>query len=131
LTDNIISYNDHSDEFLVYADKSRLNQVITNLINNAFKFTFEGYITVTVEKNYGNDDKKEFIITVKDTGIGINDEIFSNLFSKFATMPTKEGTGLGLYISKSIVEAHGGKIWAKNNENGKGAIFFFTLALDN
>ena len=62
--------------------------------------------------------EKEFIIN-EGTGIGINDEIFSNLFSKFTTMPTKEGTGLGLYISKSIVEAHGGKIWAKNNDDGR------------
>lgn len=129
LTDVITSNNDHSDDFMAYADKTRLNQVMTNLINNAFKFTSEGSITVTVEKKFDKYGRKEFVIKIKDTGIGINDEIFPRLFSKFATMPTKEGTGLGLYISKNIVEAHGGKIWVKNNEDGKGATFSFSIPI--
>jgi signal transduction histidine kinase len=65
---------------------------------------------------------------VRDTGIGINSEIFPRLFTKFATK-SFEGTGLGLFISKSIIEAHEGKIWAKNNSDGKGATFSFTLPI--
>ena len=80
--------------------------------------------------------KKEFIngqkyavITMKDTGSGIHEEILPKLFTKFATKSDR-GTGLGLFISKNIIEAHGGRIWAKNNEDGKGATFSFSLPLD-
>jgi two-component system sensor histidine kinase VicK len=80
------------------------------------------------EKN--NDDAKEVVVvSVKDTGSGIHAEIMPKLFSKFASK-SFSGTGLGLYISKSIVEAHGGKIWAENNTDGKGATFSFSLPLD-
>jgi len=70
------------------------------------------------------------IITVKDNGKGIDSEIFPRLFTKF-TSKSFQGTGLGLYICKSIVEAHGGKIWAENNKDGKGATFSFILPLNN
>ena len=109
----------------VEADKNRLTQVISNLINNAIKFTKEGTIRVTEEVK----DSKA-LVSIKDTGQGIDPEIFTRLFLKFAAK-SETGTGLGLFISKSIVEAHGGKIWAENNtEDGKrGATFTFSIAL--
>ena len=109
----------------VEADKNRLTQVISNLLNNAIKFTKEGTIRVTEQVN----DSKA-LVKIKDTGQGIDPEIFPRLFLKFAAK-SETGTGLGLFISKSIVEAHGGKIWAENNtEDGKrGATFTFSIAL--
>lgn len=109
----------------VETDKSRLYQVIANLITNAIKFTREGTITVSVDVNDNND---ELIVTVKDSGEGIHSDIIPRLFTKFATK-SNTGTGLGLYISKNIVEAHGGRIWAENNQDGEGASFTFTLPL--
>jgi signal transduction histidine kinase len=106
----------------VEADKARLNQVIMNLLSNAIKFTREGNITITTENKDG-----QLLVRIKDTGVGIDSEIFPRLFTKFATKSETGGTGLGLYISKSIVEAHGGKIWAENNSNGKGATFSFAF----
>jgi signal transduction histidine kinase len=105
----VTSQSDDS-ELIVEADRNRINQAISNLINNAIKFT----------------SQKGGIISVKDTGEGINPEIIPRLFTKFTTK-SSSGTGLGLYISKSIVEAHGGRIWAENNPDGKGATFAFTL----
>jgi len=108
----------------VRGDRGRLVQVITNLLSNALKFTKEGQISVTLTR----DDKNQAIVIVKDSGTGIDPDIYPRLFSKFATK-SEEGTGLGLYISKKIVEAHGGKIWAQNNPHGKGTTFYFTLPL--
>jgi two-component system sensor histidine kinase VicK len=108
----------------VEADKERIIQVISNLLNNAIKFTEEGTISVSTELK-GNS-KREVFVTIKDTGQGIDSEIESRLFSKFASK-SFQGTGLGLFISKSIVEAHGGKIWGENNSDGKGATFTFNL----
>ena len=68
------------------------------------------------------------MITVSDTGIGIDSEILPRLFERFASK-SLQGTGLGLFISKSIIEAHGGKIWAENNAYGKGATFYFSLPI--
>jgi two-component system, OmpR family, sensor histidine kinase VicK len=107
----------------IYADRERINQVIQNVINNAVKFTESGTITITVEKNKLSN---EVIVTVTDTGTGIDKEILPNIFMKFTTK-SKTGTGLGLYISKAIVEEHGGRIEARNNEDGKGAMFRFTM----
>jgi len=93
------------------------------------KFTPDegGIISVILEENKNNP--KEIIVKIKDTGIGIDSEIMSRLFTKFATKSEK-GTGLGLYISKNIVEAHGGRIWAENNTDGEqGAKFAFSLPL--
>ncbi|MEJ7642088.1 MAG: ATP-binding protein [Candidatus Nitrosocosmicus sp.] len=123
------------DEFLVCADKERITQVISNLLENAVKFIEKtGSISITIRKgsngekdNKGNGDD-EVIIDIKDTGIGIHDEIFPRLFTKFTTKSTT-GTGLGLYISKSIIEAHGGKICAGNNKYEKGATFTISLPL--
>jgi two-component system, OmpR family, sensor histidine kinase VicK len=114
-------------EIVINADKSRIAQVISNLLNNAIKFTKQGAVLITVEKK---KDNKEVIVSVKDTGSGLDLEILPRLFSKFASKSFK-GTGLGLFISKSIVEAHSGKIWAENNPNSKGATFYFTLPILN
>ena len=107
------------------ADKTRLYQVIANLLTNAVKFTNEGTITVSADVN---DNNNELIVTVRDSGEGIHSDIIPRLFTKFATK-SNTGTGLGLYISKNIIEAHGGRIWAENNQDGKGANFTFTLPL--
>ena len=120
----------HDDLISVGADRERITQVLYNLLDNAIKFTQEGTILVGVERKRDNDDAKEVIVIgIKDTGSGIHAEIMPKLFSKFASK-SFSGTGLGLYISKSIVEAHGGKIWAENNTDGKGATFSFSLPLD-
>jgi signal transduction histidine kinase len=110
-----------ANSLLVYADRAKLTQVVSNLLNNAVKFTQAGSITVDVVK----DDNKA-IVRITDTGTGIHPRVESKLFSKFVTN-SSSGTGLGLFISKSIVEAHGGKISGSNNTNGKGATFSFSL----
>jgi two-component system, OmpR family, sensor histidine kinase VicK len=121
--------NGTNDPLPIEADKDRIIQVISNLLSNAIKFTSkkeEGVISVSAERK----NNKEAIVSIKDTGEGINSEIEPRLFTKFATR-SFSGTGLGLYISKSIVEAQGGKMWAENNRDGKGATFTFTLPLSN
>jgi signal transduction histidine kinase len=124
-------YDDSKKEsfspLLVEADRGRLIQVISNLLSNAIKFTKEeGTITVATEKRSNNMDL--LLVRVKDTGTGIDDDIMPRLFEKFVTRSEK-GIGLGLFISKSIIEVHGGRIWAENNADGKGATFTFTLPL--
>jgi two-component system sensor histidine kinase VicK len=115
------SYQSTQDIF-VKADKERITQVISNLLNNAIKFTEEGIILISTEVK----DNGYVFVTVKDTGQGIHRDILPRLFSKFASK-SFQGTGLGLFISKSIIEAHGGKMWAENNSDGKGATFTFSL----
>jgi len=121
-------------EFVIEADKVRLTQVISHILGNAIRFTNEGTITINIDRkaitssSNSSSHQKGVIISIKDTGTGIDSQIFSRLFSKFATKSDK-GTGLGLFISKSIVEAHGGKIWAENNADGIGATFAFSLPL--
>ena len=123
--DNIKLELTSKEDIFIEADKGRIYQVISNLLNNAIKFTNEGTIIATVEKT-----DSYVIISIKDSGTGIDSEIFPRLFSKFATKSEKAGTGLGLFISKSIIEAHGGRIWAENNKDGeKGATFHFSLPL--
>jgi two-component system, OmpR family, sensor histidine kinase VicK len=112
-------------DIIVEADKVRIYGVISNLLNNAIHFTNQGTINIAAAKKM---DYNEVIVSVKDTGEGIYPEIFPRLFTKFAT-GSVTGTGLGLFISKSIVEAHGGKIWAQNNPDGRGATFYFSLPL--
>src|SRR5215216_4398711 len=145
--------NSNSSIILVEADRRRLAQVISNLLNNAIKFTKEGTVTVSTtsssiikrkdaERDSGDGkvkeekekEEEEVVIAVKDTGTGIDPELMPRLFTKFATK-SYQGTGLGLYISKSIIEAHGGKMWAENNSDEgsdsetehKGATFYLTL----
>ena len=117
-------YHQPQDIF-IQADKGRITQVILNLLSNAVKSTEEGTISVSLEKKEDND---HVVISVKDTGAGIDPGILPRLFTKFATK-SFAGTGLGLYISKSIVEAYGGKIGAENNSDGRGATFAFSLPL--
>jgi signal transduction histidine kinase len=125
--------NKSNNKIFAFADKNRIQQVIFNLLDNATKFTEKGEINLSIEK-YNDHDAK---IRIQDTGTGIDAEILPRLFEKFATKSDR-GTGLGLYISKNIVEAHGGKIWIENNNSNnnntndsKGTVFLFTLPLDN
>lgn len=120
----VVNYESPTKTIFVKADRLRLNQVLLNLLDNAGKFTKKGSITVTTAIM---SDKVQ--VTVKDTGVGIHPEIFPKLFSKFVTKSDR-GTGLGLFISKSIIEAHGGIIWAENDSQKQGgAAFNFTLPL--
>jgi signal transduction histidine kinase len=114
------------EDIFIEADRTRLTQVISNLLSNAVKFTKEegGTITITAEKK-----DTQVIVKIKDTGTGIDPEILPRLFSKFVSKSERGGTGLGLFISKNIVEAHGGEIWAENNADRKGATFTFSLQL--
>jgi two-component system sensor histidine kinase VicK len=114
-------------DVFVEADKVRIYEVISNLLKNAIQFTKEGTITIVAaaEKMDYND---EVLVSIKDTGKGIDPEIFPRLFTKFVSKSVA-GTGLGLFISKSLIEAHGGRISAENNADGKGATFYFSLPL--
>jgi signal transduction histidine kinase len=125
--DNIVLEFVCKKNIFIEADRGRLNQVVSNLLNNAIKFTNkEGIIITTAEKK-----DTHVVISVKDTGTGIDPEILPRLFTRFVTKSeSKTGTGLGLFISKSIVEAHGGRIWAENNADAKGATFTFRLPLE-
>src|SRR5215204_4154547 len=126
----IIYEANRNNKIFVNVDKTRLIQVISNILDNALKFTQGGFIIITTritnkEKDTNND---KVIVMIKDSGIGIDNEILPRLFTKFATK-SDQGTGLGLFIAKKIIEAHGGKIWAQNNTNGIGSTFYFTLPI--
>lgn len=133
LTMNRYHYNNRGNDYVkisyepkdifLEADKGRISQVIFNLLSNALKFTTDGSISIISEKKDG-----QVIISIKDTGTGIDSELFSRLFSKFASK-SFSGTGLGLFIAKSIIESHNGKIWADNNIDDKGATFSFSLPI--
>jgi signal transduction histidine kinase len=117
---------DPKEDNFIEADKGRINQVISNLLSNAIKFTNIGTVSVSVAVV---PNKNKVVVSISDTGPGIDPEILPRLFMKFVTK-SGTGTGLGLFISKSIIEAHGGKIWGKNNyPEGKGATFGFILPL--
>ncbi len=107
---------------MIYGDRDRINQVIQNIVNNAVKFTEVGTIAISVEDN----QSRGTMVTVTDTGTGIDQEILARIFVKFATK-SKSVTGLGLFISKAIIEAHGGSIEAYNNVEGNGATFRFII----
>jgi signal transduction histidine kinase len=118
-----------STDTVVLADKRRITQVIYNLISNAIKFTDEeDTISISINTTTGDQKEKFVLITVKDTGEGINPDIMPRLFTKFASK-SYAGTGLGLFICKSIIEAHKGRIWAENNADGRGATFCFSLPI--
>jgi signal transduction histidine kinase len=133
----LVAKIDKDSGIFVNVDRGRIFQVISNLLSNALKFTEQGSITVAIDKKISkdNNDNNQVIVSVKVTGTGIDPEILPRLFTKFVTK-SDVGTGLGLYISKSIVDAHGGKIWAENNINNnnkldeqtrRGSTFYFTL----
>ena len=125
------NYNDtnyNNDDIEIYADKSRITQAISNIVVNAVKFTDSG--TILVESSV-SDDKERVEVKVSDSGRGIAEDILRNLFDKFVTKTlgneNKRGTGLGLYITKAIIDAHKGKIFAYNNKQGVGATFTIVL----
>ena len=115
--------------FIIDGDKEKIYQVLDNLLCNAFKFTKGLQCADITIKTKKHDYNNVIIVSVKDTGTGIDKEILPKLFTKFATK-SEAGTGLGLYISKNIIKAHDGTIWAENNLDGKGAIFRFTLPIE-
>ena len=113
------------DIFLV-ADKIRVGRVISNLLNNAIKFTSRGKITITTTEIKHDDESREIRVSIKDTGTGLSPAILPKLYSKFASTDSG-GTGLGLFVSKNIIESHGGRMEAQNNLNGGGATFSFMI----
>ncbi|MGE3860149.1 MAG: ATP-binding protein [Nitrososphaeraceae archaeon] len=123
-----VNFNPFKETLSIEADKERISEVISNLLSNAIKFTKDDAIFISIEKKEDDNNNNYALVTVKDTGEGIDPEILPNMFSKFNTK-SFEGLGLGLYISKHIIKAHGGKIEGKNNDNGIGAEFGFTLPL--
>jgi two-component system sensor histidine kinase VicK len=128
LNDGRNDEEDHGVSHLaIMGDPARIAQVLSNLLRNALKFTNEGTISVRVGKN-DSPSYSEAVVSISDSGQGIDPEVMYKLFEKFVSKSVK-GTGLGLFISKSIVEAHGGKIWGENNKDGNGATFTFTLPL--
>jgi signal transduction histidine kinase len=132
--DTKILHQIQKDTFVVKADKARISQVISNLLGNAIKFSPQhgGRISIKTEKEEEIDggNKSQVIVSIEDNGTGVEPDIFPRLFSRF-TSKSSSGTGLGLFISKNIVEAHGGRIWARNNQGGKGATFSFSLPLND
>jgi signal transduction histidine kinase len=149
-----IDFEPSEDPLTVFADKVRIFEVLSNLINNAIKFSKDSPITITAKKIQKNTtdfkhtlaDNKEVnrvdikenrdevkmmvVVSIRDRGTGIDPDILPRLFTKFTTK-SSQGTGLGLFIAKSIIEAHGGQIWAQNNyDDEKGATFSFSLPLD-
>ena len=129
-----ISFQPEKAGVYVQADKGRITQVISNLIDNAIKFAprQNGKLDIVVARSDSDNREEEpngnVIVSVKDNGTGIDPEVMPRLFSKFVTK-SFSGTGLGLYVSKNIIEAHGGKIWAENNNDGNGATFYFSLPI--
>ena len=127
LTAKIVYDFKRKGDIIVDADRDRLSQVIHNLLDNALKFTtHQQMIFVIVDKKEGQG---QVIVSVKDTGEGIPEKILPKLFSKFSVSNSNTGTGLGLYISKNIIEAHDGRVWAENNSDENGATFSFTLPI--
>lgn len=118
----VVHYQKH---VYVYADSGRLAQVILNLLDNAIKFTEKGDISIKLESQ--EDD--HLLVAITDTGPGIDNSVKPNLFTKFTTS-SHSGTGLGLYICKNIIEAHGGRIWAENNSDKNGATFSFKIPIN-
>ena len=127
----VLKNNNNNNPIFVEADRDRIIQVLSNLLSNAIKFTDQGEISINLfeRQDNKNHERKEVIVSVADTGSGINSEIFSRLFSKFASK-SFQGTGLGLFICKSIIQAHGGRIWAEDSSMNKdkiGATISFSL----
>jgi signal transduction histidine kinase len=122
--DSTIKFQYTLAKIQVEADRMRISQVVSNLLGNAVKFTKQGTIYISTDNKDG-----QVVVSVKDTGPGIDSEIMPRLFTKF-TSKSQTGTGLGLFISKSIIEAHGGRIWAENNKDRKGATVTFRLPLE-
>ncbi len=136
---NLVGFN---KLYIILGDRNRLEQVISNLIRNSIKSILRiyhgmdgGMVSIKMEKkkllsNVKSKQKGDIVnIIIEDNGEGIDPTILPKLFTKFTK--SSDGNGLGLYISKKIVEAHGGKIWAGNLRNGKGAKITFSLPLSS
>lgn len=131
---NLNQENNNNDVF-IKADRDRIAQVIINLVDNAIKNTDSGKITIItttadpthIKENRNPNYEKDVIIKVRDSGTGLDSNLFSKVFSKFFTTSGRSGTGLGLFISKAIVEAHDGSIWVENNNGERGTTFSFTI----
>jgi signal transduction histidine kinase len=108
---------------MIEGDRGRIFEVISNVLNNAIKFTKKGEVIVVLDEKDG-----QAIVSVRDAGSGIAPKIYPNLFTKFATK-SERGTGLGLFLAKNIIEAHGGKVSAENNSDSRGATFRFSLPI--
>lgn len=119
--------NNLTEPIIIDGDRFYLAQVITNLIDNAFEFTHdESVVKIRLERN---EKDSNLLFTISDNGYGIHPDVLPFLFTKYVKK-SKGGAGLSLYISKKIIEAHGGSIWAKNKKEMKGATFGFVLPLD-
>jgi signal transduction histidine kinase len=123
---NVRIFFQPKESVTVHVDRDRIYQVLYNLLSNALKFTKNGRVTINIDHGH----KNEVVVTIRDTGTGIPPRLMPNLFSKFVTT-SNYGTGLGLFISKGIIEAHGGRIWAENNPDGIGASFSFSLPINS
>lgn len=135
-----IAPSEANQEVFVSVDRERIAQVVCNLLSNALRFTKEGTVQITLEKNILGESQQQFAtVSIRDSGPGIDPNILPRLFTKFPSS-SERGIGFGLFISKGIVEAHGGRIWAENNNNrnendddyyesSKGATFSFTLPI--
>ncbi|HEX5185808.1 MAG TPA: HAMP domain-containing sensor histidine kinase, partial [Nitrososphaeraceae archaeon] len=143
-----IVFEPQQDPLIVFADKVRIYEVLSNLLNNAIKFSDLKPITISaiksqingnesknvneesLDKEKDDENKKDqfVLVSIKDEGKGVDKEILPRLFNKFVTK-SDQGTGLGLYIAKNIIDAHGGQIWVQNNKDEKGATVTFSLPL--
>ena len=129
--DNLeLKLNIHEEPFLIHSDKAKLKHVLINLIDNANKYTKEGFIEIGLQKSENN----KVLFSVKDSGVGIKPETMAKLFQKFsrdadASKTNIHGTGLGLYVAKRLVEDRHGRIWAESGGEGKGAQFYVELDL--
>jgi signal transduction histidine kinase len=128
-----ISFNcDENNSYFASVDPGKMRQVITNLIDNSIKYTPKGSILITLTKD---SNKKELVISIKDTGVGIDKETLPQLFEKFsrakeASRVNVLGTGLGLYLAREIVHAHSGKIWVESKGKGEGSTFYVKISSD-
>lgn len=123
------NYNNNVENVIIRADENKLRQVVSNIIDNAIKYTKEGSIDVNVKKY--NDD---VIISVKDTGIGLENKQIDDIFNKFARADQAMkmnviGNGLGLFVARVMIEAHNGKIWVESDGIGKGSTFYISLPI--
>jgi signal transduction histidine kinase len=140
--DQMTQISDPKKSLLVQCDSEKIQQVMFNLLHNAMKFTNQGAITVTVtikrishELQDTDSNNDSIVVSIKDQGTGVDPSLKYKLFEKFTTK-SANGAGLGLYLSRKIVEAHGGKIWIErtahsNDEYERGAIFVFSLPIKN
>ena len=122
---------DEKENFSVNADRNKIRQVVSNLIDNSIKYTPAGFVKVSLSKIAENGN---VLLKIEDSGIGISAETMPNLFKKFGRAKSlssayANGSGLGLYVAKEIIKAHKGKIWAESEGEGKGSMFTFTVEL--